>query len=117
MAVLGPGGAAIARMTTSPIRVRPVLRASVTRRGGGLRVAGRLLPGGGPAVRLVWQVRTSPGAAWQAVCRPLAVDRAGRFAGRCATVPTRGRQHRVAYVAQPGGPYVSAASAAVRVAR
>ena len=118
VAVLGADGAVLARMTTAPIGVRPVLRATVSRRDGGLRIAGTLVPGGVPAVRLAWQVRTSPGAAWQTVCRPLTVDRAGRFASRCgARLPAGRMQHRVAYVAQPGGPYVAAASPPVRVGR
>ncbi len=112
--VLGPDGTALARTTTSTIRVRPVLRASVTRRGGVLRLAGTLAPGGGPSVRLVWQARTSPGAAWQAFCAArLVVDRPGAFAARCGSAPAHaGTQYRVAFVAQPGGPYLAATSAA-----
>ena len=102
--VLGADGAAAARMTTAPLRVRPVLRARFARGAAGLRVTGTLAPGGGPAVRLVWQRRASPRGGWQAICRPLAVDRAGRFAGRCAGErPSAGARYRVAYVAQPGG--------------
>ena len=108
---------------TARVRVQPLLRAAFTGRPDArgtvrdLRVRGTVLPGGGPAVRLVWQARSSARGAWQAFCtaRPIVSGRGGAFTASCGVRRLLAtNQYRVAFVAQPGGPYLGATSAPAR---